>query len=194
MLRLDWGIAIRPDSPTLEHMWSVMKPVYLKRLGRERQHGLIKAYFCMAFVYMELYNTTAAWNKWFTWAPRQYNVVCYKTFLAVIRPMIYMMAVHLDEINWDDRLAYENHHSFFHTGVGFIVDALSITAYSPTDPLARAMLYVPDKYAAVVCKGEIVTDLLGRWTCDFFYRTAPKYSGFGWQPHVCVSSWAGLKK
>jgi hypothetical protein len=32
-----------------------MKPVYLKRLGRERQHGLIKVYFFMAFVYMKLY-------------------------------------------------------------------------------------------------------------------------------------------
>ena len=155
------GNSNQTASLTLEHLWSVMKPVYLKRLGRERQHGLIKVYFFMAFVYMKLYNTTAAWNKWFTWGP-QYNVVCYKTFLTVTRPMIYMMAVHLDEIRWDDRLAYENHHSFFPTGVSFIVDTFPIIVYSPTDPLARAMLYVPDKYAAVVFKGEIVTDLLGR--------------------------------
>ena len=138
------GNSNQTASPTLEHLWPVMKPVYLKRLGRERQHGLIKVYFFMAFVYMKLYNTTAAWNKWFTWGP-QYNVVCYKTFLTAIRPMIYMMAVHLDEIRWDDRLAYENHHSFFPTGVSFIVDTFPIIVYSPTDPLARAMLYVPDK-------------------------------------------------
>ena len=68
----------------------------------------------------------------------------------------------LDEIRWDDRLAYENHHSFFPTGVSFIVDTYPIAVYAPTDPLARALLYVPDKYAAVVYKGEIVTDLLGR--------------------------------
>ena len=100
------------------------------------------------------------------------------------------------------------------------------------------MLYVPDKYAAVVFKGEIVTDLLGRvisftalhlgvmhdatiWSlgkhlrptlvgeyglgdriysdpafleaCQIVTAQAnraarriigPKYSGFGWQPHV----------
>ena len=64
------GNSNQTASLTLEHLWSVMKPVYLKRLGRERQHGLIKVYFFMAFVYMKLYNTTAAWNKWFTWGPQ----------------------------------------------------------------------------------------------------------------------------
>ena len=49
------GNSNQTASLTLEHLWSVMKPVYLKRLGRERQHGLIKVYFFMAFVYMKLY-------------------------------------------------------------------------------------------------------------------------------------------
>ena len=43
------GNSNQTASLTLEHLWSVMKPVYLKRLGRERQHGLIKVYFFMAF-------------------------------------------------------------------------------------------------------------------------------------------------
>jgi hypothetical protein len=30
-----------------------------------------------------------------------------------------------------------------------------IAVYSPTDPLARAMLYIPEKYAAVVFKGLV---------------------------------------
>jgi hypothetical protein len=45
--------------------------------------------------------------------------------------MIYMMAVHLDEIHQDDRLAYENHHSFFPTGVSFIAGTFPIIVYSP---------------------------------------------------------------
>ena len=45
------GNSNQTASLTLEHLWSVMKPVYLKRLGRERQHGLIKVYFFMAFVF-----------------------------------------------------------------------------------------------------------------------------------------------
>lgn len=122
---------------------------------------MIKVYFFMAFVYIKMYNTTRAFGKWFTWSA-QFKQVSYYTFLNVIRPMIYMMAHFLDEIRWDDRLAYENHHSFFPTGVSFIVDTYPIAVYAPTDPLARALLYVPDKYAAVVYKGEIVTDLLGR--------------------------------
>ena len=127
---------------TLLHLWTFMKPQFLAELGRHRQRGLIKVYFFMVFLYIKMYNTTASWNRWFTWSP-QYKIVGYDTFKDVIRPMIYMMAHYLDEIHWDDRLAYENHHSFFPTGVSFIVDTYPIAVYSPTDLLARAMLYVP---------------------------------------------------
>jgi hypothetical protein len=72
---------------------------------------------------------------------------------------------------------YEDHHGFFPTGVSSIVDTLSIIVYSPTDPLARAVLYyVPDKYAAVGFKGEIVTDLLGR-VISFTALHAPRGRG-----------------
>jgi hypothetical protein len=40
-----------------------------------------------------------------------------------------------------------------HTGVSFMVDTYPIAVYSPTDPMARAMPYAPDKCAAVVFKG-----------------------------------------
>ena len=43
----------------------------------------------------------------------------------------------------------------FPTGVSFIADTYPIVVYSPTDPLARAMLYIPEKYAAVVFKGLV---------------------------------------
>jgi hypothetical protein len=45
---------------TLEHLWQVMKPIYFKRLGRERQHGLIKAYFFMAFYHHSFFPTGAS--------------------------------------------------------------------------------------------------------------------------------------
>jgi len=39
-------------SLTLEHLWSVMKPIYQRELERQRQQCLIKVYFFMAFVYI----------------------------------------------------------------------------------------------------------------------------------------------
>ena len=78
-------------------------------------------YLFMVFLYIKVYNTRRSWDRWFTWSP-QYRKVSYATFCRVIRPMISMMAHFIDEIHWDDRLAYDNHHSFFPTGVSFVVD------------------------------------------------------------------------
>ena len=67
-------------------------------------------------------------------------------------PIIHLSATHLDEIKWGDRLNFANHHQYAPDWITSIADGLPQLVWQPVDPLMRSLLYVPDKYAAVVYK------------------------------------------
>jgi hypothetical protein len=76
-------------------------------------------------------------------------------------PIIHLSATHLDEIKWGDRLNFANHHQYAPDWITSIADGLPQLVWQPVDPLMRSLLYVPDKYAAVVYKLHIAIDLIG---------------------------------
>ena len=68
----------------------------------------------------------------------------------------------LNEIKWDDRLAHNNHHEVANDFTTFIADGFPQLVWQPVDSLMRSLLFVPDRYATVVCKLHIA---IGHWSC-----------------------------
>jgi len=145
---------------TLIALWAVMLPIFKRSLARERKHGLIKAYFFLAFVYIRFYQPRETFARWLHFG-RDKRSIGYNAFYDNVVPIIHLCAANLNEINWADRLAFNNHHELAPNDITFITDGFPQLVWQPVDPLMRSLLYVPDKYAAVIYKLHITIDLLG---------------------------------
>ena len=144
----------------LTYFWAQMLPVFVAQLGRQRRHHLIKVYFYLIFVMIKFYQPVDSFHRWFHWG-RAKNTICVDTFYDWMVPMVYLMAQHVNEIHWDDRLAWENHHVHADDFVTFLVDSFPQEVWAPLDPLCRSLLFVPQKYCSVIYKLHIATDLIG---------------------------------
>ena len=159
---------------TLSALWCIMLPIFKRGLLRKKQQKMIKVYFFLAFVYIRFYQPVDTFDRWLHWG-RDKKSVTKPTFYNNIIPIIYLCAEHLDEIRWDDRLAFGNHHELADDFITFICDGFPQLVWNPVDPLMRSLLFVPDKYAAVVYKLHIAIDLVGNVVhfCGLHLGTTP---------------------
>ena len=131
-------------------------------------------YFYLAFVFIRFYQPVDTFERWLHWG-RHKEGICKLTFYNNVVPIIHLCAENLNEIKWDDRLAYNNHHLLADDFITFIADGFPQLVWQPVDPLMRSLLFVPDKYAAVVYKLYITIDLVGNVIrfCGLHLGTTP---------------------
>jgi hypothetical protein len=146
---------------TLTALWLFLLPIFKLELNnRRKQQRMAKVYFFVVFVYIRFYQPISSFQRWLHWG-RDKKCISKDAFYANVVPITHLSATHLNEIKWDDRLSFNSHHQHAPDWVTFAANGFPQLVWQPVDPLMRSLLYVPDRYAAVVYKPHIAIDLTG---------------------------------
>jgi hypothetical protein len=93
---------------TLSALFTFMLPIMAQAFARTKRQHLLAVYFALDFAYIRYYAPVETPPRWFHWGPGHKTDVSRGAFYTMAVPITKLCSVSLRELNWDDRLDYNN--------------------------------------------------------------------------------------
>ena len=142
------------SADVLELLWDKYEHILPKR---QRDQEMRRVYFYFVFRYMHMYPT---WEQApvVLWTPelvaQKGSGISKETLHEQVLAYLAVLAVHIDEVHWSDRLNEYNHTEHFQTRLTTIVDTAPVNVQESTKKHTASMTFQP-KYKDNVFKLQV---------------------------------------